>query len=421
MLRKIKQEFNQGKTLLQFGFLKATGQVLGMIAPLVVAKFFSPALFGSYSLAMMVVFFFASLLFAFAQTPFIVFANQERAKTGKISKSFSVQCIFLVFSIIGFLLINLFCSKAIMAFAKISLTDLLFMSLAFIGLALKTFLCNLFMALGQRIKNSIAELIFGSSVLVLVSALYLTDNINMAMVFLTYFASGSLVVILFIKTVDFSLLLPICFDKQHFKEMVNFAKWLLLGTTSAYFIGWGDNLVLRLFAPMGDIGTYNLGYQLFKGIGMLTFIIYVYFLPFVSQHIEDSAKMRNYLFNKRPKIFLVGLVVIGLFFVAVPYAFKFIYKGVYHDSVTVLWILLIGSVSRLYAIFYDPILNALKKYKFTQTVTLLQLLLNLFLDLLLVPVMGIYGAAVATVIAYFCRTIIYEIYFRKRIRGLFEI
>lgn len=421
MLNRIKQELAQGKTLLQFGSLKATGQVLGMVAPLVVAKFFSPALFGSYSLAMMVVFFFASLLFAFAQTPFIVFANQERAKTGKISKSFSVQCIFLVFSIIGFLLINLFCSKAIMAFAKISLTDLLFMSLAFIGLALKTFLCNLFMAMGQRIKNSIAELIFGSSVLVLVSALCLTDNINMTTVFLTYFASGSLVVILFIKTIDFSLLLPICFDKQHFKEMVNFAKWLLLGTTSAYFIGWGDNLVLRLFAPMGDIGTYNLGYQLFKGIGMLTFIIYVYFLPFVSQHIEDSAKMRNYLFNKRPKIFLVGLVVIGLFFVAVPYAFKFIYKGVYQDSVTVLWILLIGSVSRLYVIFYDPILNALKKYKFAQTVTLLQLLLNLFLDLLLVPVMGIYGAAVATVIAYFCRTIIYEIYFRKRIRGLFEI
>jgi len=172
---------------------------------------------------------------------------------------------------------------------------------------------------------------------------------------------------------------------------------------------------------MDDIGTYNLGYQLFKGIGMLTFIIYVYFLPFVSQHIEDIAKMRNYLFNKRPKIFLVGIVVIGLFFVAVPYAFKFIYKGVYQDSVTVLWILLIGSVSRLYVIFYDPILNALKKYKFAQTVTLLQLLLNLFLDLLLVPVMGIYGAAVATVIAYFCRMIIYEIYFRKRIRGLFEI
>ena len=97
--KKIKEELRQSKTLLTFTSLKAIGQTLGMIAPLVIAKFFSPELFGSYSLAKMIVFFFTTLLILSSQTPFIVFANQEKAKTGKINKAFSVQCVFLFLSL----------------------------------------------------------------------------------------------------------------------------------------------------------------------------------------------------------------------------------------------------------------------------------------------------------------------------------
>ncbi len=42
ILNKIKREMAEGKTLLQFGFLRAVGQSLAMIEPLIVAKFFVP-------------------------------------------------------------------------------------------------------------------------------------------------------------------------------------------------------------------------------------------------------------------------------------------------------------------------------------------------------------------------------------------
>jgi O-antigen/teichoic acid export membrane protein len=416
MLRKIKEELKQGKTLLEFGFLKGIGQTFGMSAPLVIAKFFSPELFGSYSLAKMIVFFFTSLLIASAQTPFIVFANQERVKTGRINKSFSVQCTFLLVSVFAFLLINLVFNKAIIAFAQISGGDLVFMSLAFVGLAGKAFVSNLFMALGERIKSSIVELVFGGSALAMVLALCLTDNVNLKTVFLVYFVSAVLVVVLFIKTLDFDLLLPFDFDWGHFKEVFNFAKWLMLGATAIYFINWGDNLILRLFVPMGDIGEYNLGYQIFKGVAMLTYIINGYFLPFVSQHIADGTKMRNYLFNKRPKIFFLGFVGIGLLFVTAPHIFRFVYGEVYQDTVTILRILLLGSVLILYYTFYIPILNALKKYKLSQTTNIVQVILNVILNIILIPRFGLYGAAIATVAAYFCKTVFFEIYFRTRLK-----
>jgi hypothetical protein len=84
MLNRIKKQLIEGKTLLLFGFLKGLVQVV----PLIIAYFFSEDMFGTYSLAKMVVFFFITLFITAPQTPFIVYANRERAETGKINKSF---------------------------------------------------------------------------------------------------------------------------------------------------------------------------------------------------------------------------------------------------------------------------------------------------------------------------------------------
>jgi len=421
MLRRIKHELRQGKTLITFMVLQVTGQALGMVAPLAVAKFLSPELFGSYCLAKMIVFFFSTLLISSSQTPFIVFANEERAKSGKINRAFSVQCTFLAASFCIFVVITLLFNKQITVFAKIDRGDLIFILMAFVGLALKMFLCNLFMAMGQRIKCSFAELVFGGLILSFVLLLYLTDAINLRMIFLAYLVSALFVVFIFVKTIDFNQLLPFTIGTRHFKDMFEFTKWIMLGATAVYFINWGDNLVLRLYVSMGDIGTYNLAYQVFKGVLSLAFVIYAYFLPFVSQNIGDREKIREYLFRKRPRILLLGLVVIAAFFVTGPSILRAIYVDKYADSFGILRILLIGSVPMLHIILYAPILNALKKYRFAQAINTFQVVLNVILNLLLVPKIGLLGAAIATVIAYFFHAVILETYFRVKLRKLLKL
>lgn len=416
MLEKIKNELAEGRTFLQFGFLSAFGQGLGMLAPLVIARFFAPDLLGSYYLAKLVLFFFASLLLSYTQTPFVVFASQEREKTGKINRSFSVQCLFYAFSAAVFSIVMIFGRTGVAEFAKISQGDLLFVVMAFGGITLKTFICDLFLALGRRMRNAVAELIYGSACLLCVLAFCLAGRINIQTVFLVYLVSGGLVAVVFIPRLDFGLLRPFVFDRKQFRDILAFAKWIIIGTTAAYFIGWGDSIVLRFLVPMGDIGVYNLGYDIFRGLITLIFIVYVYFLPFVSQHITDNAKVRKYLSIKRPRIFTLGFLVIAVFFVLAPYAFEIVYRGVYQESVVILRILLIAATLALYNIFYEAIFNALKKYKITQTVTVLQVMLNLVLDVILVPLMGISGAAAAAVTGYAFRVITYEIYFRRYIK-----
>ena len=78
--------------------------------------------------------------------------------------------------------------------------------------------------------------------------------------------------------------------------------------------------------------------------------------------------------------------------------------------------LLLGCVLVLYVIFYETILYARKSYRFVQVLNIVQLSVNLSLDILLVPMWGILGAAVGTVIGYLIRTVVMELYFNLKLK-----
>jgi O-antigen/teichoic acid export membrane protein len=419
MLERLKQEAVQGKALLKFAALKATGEALAMVVPLIIAKFFSPDVFGSYSLAKMVVFFFLAMFISSTQASFVVYAGKEHALTGKINRTFTVQCTFLAAGLILSLSIVPTFGGYIASFAQVSKTNLFFMCLAFLGLAVKTFLSGMFLAMDQKIRHSLVELAFGICGVILIIVFRLLDRINLNSVFLVYFLAAIFTIASFIRHVEYSKLLPLVWDKKYFSDNFNFTKWVVLGASCVYFINWGDNLVLRYFVSLDDIGIYNFAYQIFKGMTMLTFGLVHYFMPFVSKNINNKQTIKAYIISKRPKAFLLGLAPICMLFIFAPWVVRILYNGTYDGSVGVLRILLAGSALFLYSTFYTPILHALERYKFSQSMDAVQAFVNILLDIVLIPRMGMYGAAVATVIAYFCRTAVFEIYFRKRVRKLF--
>jgi O-antigen/teichoic acid export membrane protein len=415
MLAKIKKELAEGRTLFLFGFLKT----LGLITPLIIARFFSEDLFGTYTLAKLVVFCFAAMLITPPQVPFVVFASKERAETGKINKSFSIQSLLFVFAVVLYSGIALLFNSRICAFIGITSVDLIYISAGFIGVALSSLLVNLFLAMGQRVKSSLAEFVFGAITLGLVVALCLADKLNIRTVFGAYFVSAFAVIALFAWTLNFSVLVPFRLEFGRFHEMFSFTKWVFIGATATSLIDWGDNVILKIFnVPMADIGQYGLAYQIFNGVVAIIYILNSYFLPFISEHINNLEKMREYLFRKRPLIFLFGITLLAAGFIICPFFFKIIYPGSYHDSVLILRILLIGCVPVLYSTFYIPLLNALKVYKFAQTAAVIVMVFKVCTNIPLVIKYGFYGAAVGTVISYLFMTLIYEFYYRLKMKKM---
>jgi O-antigen/teichoic acid export membrane protein len=411
MIDKFKNELNHSKMFINFSLLNIMGQGVMFITPLIIAKILSPEGFGSYSLSMMIVFLFTSAFIASSQTPFIVYANEENKSYSKINKAFSIQLLFLVISIIFFIALTFVFSKYITNFIKISNFQLLFLFLAYIGIGLNSFVQNIFLALNKKIYYSLFFLTYGIANFILLLIFYFQNNLNLNTVFLIYFISSIVSTVIFLNKIEFKKLFPFVFDKKLFLDFFNWTKWQIMGLTAVYFINWGDNLVLRYFVSMEEIGAYNLAYQIFKGLISLTYILNSYFITFISQNIDDGDKIRNYLYIKRPKILLTGTLGIIFIFITVPYFFDRIYGGVYIHSVNVLRILLAGLFFHLYIIFYIPLFNSMKKYEFIQTVNVIQIIINICLDIILVSKIGIIGAAIATTSGYFVTLILYERYY----------
>lgn len=416
MLNKIKTQLAEGKTFLLFGFTSALGQALGMIAPLVIAKYFERDLFGSYSLAKMIVFFFTMLLVASLQMAFVVFANQEKTVSGKINKTFTAQCLFFLLSCILFVAAVGIFGNQLIVFAQITKGDLPFLLLAFLGLSVKSFLSNLFMAMDDRIKNSLSELVFGFFNVAMVIFFHISRGLNLQIVLSIYPLSTLFVLVFFLPVVKYKLLLPLKLERKYIFDMLSFTKWQFMGVTAIYFINWGDNLVLRYFVSMDEIGTYNLAYQFFKGLITLTSIVGFYFLPFVSQNINNSEKMRDYLNRKRPRIMIPGTIGIIIAAILSPRLLSLIYGDKFTQAGPILMLLTLGSICHLYNTFYHAVYNAAKLNKYVQFFDIAQVIINILLDIILIPYLGIMGAAIATPTAYIIRTIVLKTHFEGKVK-----
>jgi O-antigen/teichoic acid export membrane protein len=419
MFKQIKQQFEEGKTFLQFSFLKALGEGLTMAMPLVIAKFFSDKIFGSYSLARMLPFFFVMLFVYSLQPPFIVYANEERAKTGKINRTFSIMFTLMLTGNILFCILVLSFAGGISHFAKISADEVPYLIFAFVGLSTKYFLCNLFLGLGERLKNAVAELLFGIFSFFSIFLLYYTGMISIKSVFAVYLFCSVATIAVMVWTIDFSALFPFSPDIGQLSHILFFAKWQAFGLVAVYFINWGANLIFRYYnITLDDIGVFNFAFSFFKGIVTFIGVVGAYFLPFISANLENPEKIKDYLWHKRPKIFFFGLVCLSAIYFATPYFINYVYPGRYAGSVTLVRILLLASALPLYNVFYSPLFNAMKKFRYLQTINVFQVLLTVGLNFLLIPRYGFYGAAFTALIGYMFNTAALEYYFRKKIKPL---
>jgi len=413
MITKIKNELKQGKNFLSFSTLKILSQAILFIIPLILANFLAPDGFGAYSLSMMVVYFFTSLLIGSPQTPFVIYANEEFKKTNKINKSFTIQFIFFTGSLFFFFLLTLIFIKPLSNFASITITQFLFLIIAYVGLCIKTSFANVFLALNKKTLNATYEVIYAIISVIYIFVLSYLSLINLENIFLMFFISSILTSFILINKIDFNKIFPLVFDLKLFKKMWNYTKWVMLGGTAVYFINWGDNLVLKYFVSIEEIGVYNLGYQFFKGIITLSAMVNIYFLPYIAQNLNNKKALNNYFYKKRPKIMFLGCSGLVLLFFISPYIFSIFFGSAYGLSSDILRILIVGALFHLGYIFYYPIFNSLKKYKFMQIANIFHVLLNIFLTYIFVIWFGVMGAAIGTSMSYAARFVINEIYFRK--------
>ncbi|MHB9071051.1 MAG: MATE family efflux transporter [Sedimentisphaerales bacterium] len=416
MWTKLKSEFAQAKYLLGFLTLQTVGQAVTMAVPMVIAWLFSRELYGRYSMSETLIFFFVTLFLTSSRTAIIVYANQERAETGLIGRTFSVQFAFLVAGIIAFVMIFIVFQKYLRTFAGVTLEELILLGLAFLGWIIKDFIVTVFFALNKRIQSAFAEIAFGCIALAALTAFYLLGAVDLKSVFISYFVASIGPVVIGLKFIDIKLLCPFSIDRKYFRQIFTFSIWTLFGVMSAYLINWGGLAVMRKFTSFAETGDYNLAFKFFKGFMALIYIIPAYFLPHISETIGITKSIKSYLYHKRPRILMLGAAGLAIAYFATPFVLRLLYKEKFIDCVPIVRILLVGAAAFLYSVFFATLFTASKNYKFIQVAGVSQVAINMILNFALIPSMGMYGAAIATSASFVYLAIISDLFFRWKLQ-----
>ncbi len=190
------------------------------------------------------------------------------------------------------------------------------------------------------------------------------------------------------------------FNWDALKELIIYSLPLMLGAVSGTILTIFDRYTLNYMATLDDVGIYSLGYKFANTIKIvLVASIQLAVSPIIFQKMNDSDNKRFYSKLMTYQAFIVVIAV--LFFTLFGYELIQIFtsNNIYLKAVYVIPVI---SVSILFGMLKDTALTGLQIVKKTGIIgisILIVSLLNMGLNILLVPYLKIHGASLSTLLS----------------------
>jgi O-antigen/teichoic acid export membrane protein len=190
--------------------------------------------------------------------------------------------------------------------------------------------------------------------------------------------------------------------KRYFIRLISFGKWVIACLMVAELLYNSDVLMVNYFLGSEQTGLYK---------AALIPTTFVWFVPRIIQ-MAIMPSFSNYWSNKRIDfltsvsakafryIYLLVILLAGGLFVLASQFVTVYYGKSYLPSALPIQILLIGTIGFSISRIYDPILLAGEGLKLSFVCSGSALVLNVLLNLFLIPKYGIVGAAIGTSMAY---------------------
>ena len=204
-------------------------------------------------------------------------------------------------------------------------------------------------------------------------------------------------------SIDFGLL------RSFLKESLPLALYsLLIGLSNRV-----DDLMLSWMRSDADVGLYSAAFRLTLPLSFIPVSLAVSLLPVISKLYHDKDETLDKIYQFSLKI----MICFVLPFAVVIYTFseniiRILYTVRYAPSVNALKILIITQVFLFLNVIMFHFITAVGKQKKGLYVVGVMLIINFILNLFLIPLYGIEGASLATVITEFSALILW-IWFTK--------
>lgn len=218
---------------------------------------------------------------------------------------------------------------------------------------------------------------------------------------ITYILVLTVVLILDMKNIR------LCFQKKKLGQMLRYGLGLAPGQVSAWVLTLVDRYFIKGMINLSAVGIYSMGYK----IGMLIEPLFLNpfrnaFTPYklsVYKEKHGKEKIRN-LFNY---FNFIGWLVILALSIYSDILIKILSTKEYNDAYKIVFIIAFSYFLWGLGEFYALGLHIANKMLLNSVVVTICAALNVGLNFVLIPVFGIYGAAISTTMAYLSANIFY--------------
>lgn len=183
------------------------------------------------------------------------------------------------------------------------------------------------------------------------------------------------------------------------KELLKYSIPLIPNTICWWIIKGSDKVVINAFIGVAANGIYSVAYKFPSIFSMITNVFHISWTESTAENIEsdDNVVFVQQVMNKTIRIYsTVNISIIAI----MPFVFSFFVSEGFKEAYFYIPLLMTGSLFHSIANLYGSLYTALKKTNEIAKTTFLAAIINLGINIILVKYIGIYAAAVSTVLAY---------------------
>lgn len=397
----------QPQTLLRNFISMAIGNYGAIVVSVLLSLYLTRSLgaerFGKLALLLMAVQVSGCFLSNWTLPALVKFGSQEYAKESTIAGTFWARAALLMpwiaFAALGLLLAQEQAAEylAVPVWAVWMVFGYYLLSMLLLTLG------SVFQARQQMGAYAVTLFLEKASVLaavVLLPNAYAHDPV----VILICYAMGSLLVCAWsVHALGLRTFRPVYCDGQALAALWKFSIPLILSTWIGVFNSqWIDYVIIKHYRPLTDLGQYSLVIQMAGVVQQVTIILSSLLLPHFSVQVlgDRLAEIKTAVEGVITygflafSILLCGLVLLSG--IGIPLLFGHEFRGAVTPFVVI-------SIASMGLALYNAFLPLVTAYGWTWMLTAILLAcscINVALDLVLVPRLGISGAAIATLCSY---------------------
>jgi O-antigen/teichoic acid export membrane protein len=168
-----------------------------------------------------------------------------------------------------------------------------------------------------------------------------------------------------------------------------------------YLSDWGDHFLLQYFHGAKEVGFFHAGYQMMFGIMTLASPLVVILIPkLIDMKRMDQNGELNYISGIVPTISTLWLLAIMPCIALLPWVFGVVFGEKFIEAHPAFYVLSIAIPGAVFSSLYTVLFNVQGRLKYTGLFSAVMFSVNIVISLLLVPVIGSLGAAIATTVSY---------------------